>query len=39
MRTPENVIYTDNGNAPVSKLVGTACSIAIQYSPVAIIRR
>ncbi len=30
MRTPENVIYTDNGNAPVSKLVGTACSIGIQ---------
>ncbi|OSQ44989.1 glycoside hydrolase family 18 protein [Thalassospira sp. MCCC 1A01428] len=30
MRTPENVIYTDNGNAPVSKLVGTACTIGIQ---------
>jgi chitinase len=30
MRSSEIVIYTDNGNAPVSKLVGTACTIGIQ---------
>ncbi|AUG51542.1 chitinase [Thalassospira marina] len=30
MRTPENVIYTDNGYGPVSKLAGTACTIGIQ---------
>ncbi|OKH88611.1 glycosyl hydrolase family 18 protein [Thalassospira sp. TSL5-1] len=30
MQTLQNVMYTDNGNAPVSKLVGTACTIGIQ---------
>ncbi|MCC9624696.1 hypothetical protein LPB41_23685 [Thalassospira sp. MA62] len=30
MRKPEIVVYTDNGNAAVSKLVGTSCTIGIQ---------
>ena len=30
MQTLQNVMYTDNGNALVSKLVGTACTIGIQ---------
>ncbi|MTI19107.1 chitinase [Rhodobacteraceae bacterium RKSG542] len=30
MTKPEIVIYTDNGNAPINKLVGTQCTLGIQ---------